>query len=316
MSGAAPPAASLCLRAPAGRSLQLRGAGDTAVSEAMRSAQHACPWDVVTGPGRFNKLYYEKPLLEGEREDEVELVGTEVNFTLFRNVETGAVVELVDAEDVPGLAGFFRMLTSDIFDVMPDAMAYADAALDCPAHACYVNGHYTGDFLVAQQLHNALKAAPGSCLVSPRAMRSAQWDLAPPPHLPQHCHNSHPCGGGGESENGRCDGGEEWRQRVGNWTAVQRGACLVLRHVAYRTEAVLILEPRGLVYMGCPDLSGLLTMEARCVLVRDDSPPRNIEFTEARQIVEALGLGCEIEAGAATESAGRGDGGAECCVGH
>ena len=53
MSGAAPPAASLCLRAPAGRSLQLRGAGDTAVSEAMRSAQHACPWDVVTGPGRF-----------------------------------------------------------------------------------------------------------------------------------------------------------------------------------------------------------------------------------------------------------------------
>jgi len=71
-------------------------------------------------------------------------------------------------------------------------------------HTAYaqVNGHYTGDFLVAQQLHNALKAAPGSCLVSPRAMRSAQWDLAPPPHLPQHCHNSHPCGGGGESENG------------------------------------------------------------------------------------------------------------------
>jgi hypothetical protein len=43
--------------------------------------------------------------MKGEREDEVELIGTEVNFTLFRNVETGAVVELVDTEDVPGLAG-------------------------------------------------------------------------------------------------------------------------------------------------------------------------------------------------------------------
>jgi hypothetical protein len=61
----------------------------------------------AVAPG--SKLYYEKPLLEGEREDEVELVGTEVNFTLFRNVETGAVVELVDAEDVPGLAGWLPL---------------------------------------------------------------------------------------------------------------------------------------------------------------------------------------------------------------
>ena len=43
---------------------------------------------------------------------------------------------------------------------------------------------------------------------------------------------------------------------------------------------------------------------------------RNIEFTEARQLVEALGLGNEVEAGAATESAGSGDGGAGCCAGH
>ena len=58
---------------------------------------------------RGSKLYYEKTLCEGEREDEVELAGTEVNFTLFRNVETGAVVELVDAEDVPGLAGWLPL---------------------------------------------------------------------------------------------------------------------------------------------------------------------------------------------------------------
>ena len=59
----------------------------------------------LSSPCSFSKRYYEAPLLKGEREDEVKLIGTEVNFTLFRNVETGAVVELVDTEDVPGLAG-------------------------------------------------------------------------------------------------------------------------------------------------------------------------------------------------------------------
>jgi len=35
--------------------------------------------------------------------------------------------------------GFFRMLSSDIFDVMPDCPAFADAPLDCPAHVCFVS---------------------------------------------------------------------------------------------------------------------------------------------------------------------------------
>jgi hypothetical protein len=132
----------------AARGLQLRGGGGTADGDEMTDdTTHVCPWDVVTGPGRFRsstplaRLHarpetrahassrhtetqccmqglslsspctfskhnnYETPLMKGEREDEVELIGTEVNFTLFRNVETGAVVELVDTEDVPGLAG-------------------------------------------------------------------------------------------------------------------------------------------------------------------------------------------------------------------
>lgn len=35
--------------------------------------------------------------------------------------------------------GFFRMLSSDIFDIMPDCLAFADAPLDCPAHVCFVS---------------------------------------------------------------------------------------------------------------------------------------------------------------------------------
>ena len=31
------------------------------------------------------------------------------------------------------------MLSSDIFDIMPDCLAFADAPLDCPAHVCFVS---------------------------------------------------------------------------------------------------------------------------------------------------------------------------------
>ena len=44
---------------------------------------------------------------------------------------------------------------------------------------------------------------------------------------------------------GRCDGGEEWRQRVGNWTAVQRGACLVLRHVGRFCVCIRVWHARA-----------------------------------------------------------------------
>lgn len=42
---------------------------------------------------------------------------------------------------------------------------------------------------------------------------------------------------------------------------------------------------------------------------------RNIAFSEARQLVQALGLGSEVQAGAPTEGAGRDHGGSECIAG-
>jgi len=38
-------------------------------------------------------------------------VGMEVNFTVFRNVETGVALELVNVEDVHGLAGCVNLLS-------------------------------------------------------------------------------------------------------------------------------------------------------------------------------------------------------------
>ena len=215
-----------------------------------------------------------------------------MNFTVFRNVQTGAAIELVDDVDIRGLAGslwpicvgrtrlvdvfkpqlrlsfccgyaicwryfrtarisirmhgrrllqdavqrhlryvstrvrinvqkkafrrFSRCLakylignpTYQLPDVLPDTMAHADAPRDCPAYACYVrgpvcrsvllpvlplcgdkllcmcacfalsrrhscgqvNGHFTGDFLVAQQLHNAMKDSPRKHLFSPEVL--------------------------------------------------------------------------------------------------------------------------------------------------
>jgi len=82
----------------------------------------------------FSKHHnYEAPLMKGEREDEVELTGTEVNFTLFRNVETGAVVELVDTEDVPGLAGSRDMRLCAMHHGSMRLCIYASAYLLCPA---------------------------------------------------------------------------------------------------------------------------------------------------------------------------------------
>jgi hypothetical protein len=42
---------------------------------------------------------------------------------------------------------------------------------------------------------------------------------------------------------------------------------------------------------------------------------RNIAFSEARQLVQALGLDSEVQAGAPTEGAGRDHGGSECSAG-
>jgi hypothetical protein len=66
---------------------------------------------VVGPPGSLtrSKLYYDPPKFKPEDEpgNEIRMLGTETNFTIFRNVNTGAAVELVDDRDLPGIAGMY-----------------------------------------------------------------------------------------------------------------------------------------------------------------------------------------------------------------
>ena len=297
----------------AGPRLQLRSSRPSAAEF------EGCPWEVITGPGRFSKMYYEEPIFadeEGKEEPQLMielreqlqaagasaediaratdefraqqerqnpgtmLLGTETNFTVFRNSATGVAVELADDYDVPGLTGFFRMLSADMFDVLPDTMAQSGGSLDCPGHVCYVNGHFTGDFLVGKQMYNLLKSAPGQRLFSTQAMELAHWHLSAmeagegtegrgaglwPGNVDAALElwETMPSrdGGGALADRMEVDragweeGREEvWAQQRGNWTLVREDVCLVLRHRAYAARAQLVLTPRGLVYTGthCP----------------------------------------------------------------
>ena len=293
----------------AGPRLQLRSGRPSAAEF------EGCPWEVITGPGRFSKMYYEEPIFadeEGKGEPQLlielreqlqaagasaadiaraadefraqqerqnpgtMLLGTETNFTVFRNSATGVAVELADDYDVPGLTGFFRMLSADMFDVLPDTMAQSGGSLDCPGHVCYVNGHFTGDFLVGKQMYNLLKSTPGQRLFSTQAMELAHWHVSAmeagegtegrgaglwPGNVDAALElwETMPSrdGGGALADRMEVDragweeGREEvWSQRRGNWTLVREDVCLVLRHRAYAARAQLVLTPRGMVYTG------------------------------------------------------------------
>ena len=94
-------------------------------------------WDWITGPGpRAHENF---------------------TFTLFRNRITKVAVEFVHDDHVT-CTGFFRFLSSDIFQFEPESSLFANFSRDCPGYACFVNGHYTGDFLKATNLYEHLEA--------------------------------------------------------------------------------------------------------------------------------------------------------------
>ncbi len=97
-------------------------------------------WDAKTGQGR--------PGFE------------EFNFTVFRHRTSGAAVEIVHDDDEICL-GFFRFMSAQIFHMVPDSPMFADFADGCPGWASYVNGHFTGDFLLSNHIYAELKANPG-----------------------------------------------------------------------------------------------------------------------------------------------------------
>lgn len=98
---------------------------------AQKPSARACDvWEIITGPGKPE--YFE-----------------DYNFTVLRNSATGAAVEFVHVEDQRPVVGFFRFLSADILGVTPDYEIDKDMWRDCVGHACFVNGHHTGDFLQA-----------------------------------------------------------------------------------------------------------------------------------------------------------------------
>lgn len=47
----------------------------------------------------YSKLYCDPLKLDDDEEEQEKLLGTEANFTVFRNVNTGVALELVDDND-------------------------------------------------------------------------------------------------------------------------------------------------------------------------------------------------------------------------
>lgn len=107
------------------------GQGAAAAEDGQRPTTRACDvWEIITGPGKPNHT-------------------DDYNYTVFRNRATGAAVEFVHVEDERPVVGFFRFLSADILDYTPDYEIDKDMWRDCVGHACFVNGHHTGDFLQA-----------------------------------------------------------------------------------------------------------------------------------------------------------------------
>ena len=185
-------------------------------------------WDWITGTGW--------------REDD------DTIFTLFRNRETRAAVEFVHDDHVT-CCGFFRFLSSDIFLFEPESPLYANFSKDCPGYACFVNGHFTGDFLQGKNLYAHLSAAD----FGEKKSRSS---------------------------------GEEfffhsWNVSIGtNTISLSRPDCY---------PAKLLLTDDGFVYEGAADRHEWVRNPPTGVLLHQSEPPRTVELNEAHDMISRIG---------------------------
>lgn len=233
--------------------LRLRGAG--AAANDM--------WDVKTGHAQWDDIIPEA-LMPLDEEDSFS-DGTDAEFTLFRHVQSGAAVEIVNDVDDEDCRGFFRFLSADIFDITPDSPHFANFSHACPGWVCFVNGHCTGDWLQAKNLYAELKSAPGRNLYTSDLMKKSNWTT-----VEQHAEGNRSSVhvlGPGEAE--------VLEHKSGNWTVWDRDGCIFLQHKCCR-DAQIVLTADGFVYIGCADSLGVVTSEPKCIEVLDVLPHRQI----------------------------------------
>lgn len=199
------------------RVMRLRGSG----SEEPQELASQC-WEMLTGQGK-------EPC-------------EEFIFTVLRNKKTRAAIELVHDDDEVCM-GFFRFMTSDMFDFVPESPLFANFSDDCPGYATFVNGHFTGDFIQSRHLYKQLADNIGAQLIPLESFPICNWTC----------------------------------------TAMDGGKYLILQHTFSGCAwARIILTADGFSYFGCNDTIGWLRNPPNAIFVEGFEKPRREELAVAR----------------------------------
>lgn len=182
-------------------------------------------WDWVTGRGKKQDV--------------------NISFTVFRNRVSRAAIEFVHDDHITCF-GFFRFFSSDIFLFEPESPLYANFAKDCPAYCCFVNGHYTGDFLMAPNLYHHLS------------------------NLPERSQTHH--------QNGDLFNIYLWNASIEcNKIVLSRPDCAPAR---------IVLTDDGFVYKGAPDRYDFVRDPPTGVILENSDPPRKLELDTAATLTD------------------------------
>eukprot|EP00960_Hanusia_phi_P006327 181563-Hanusia_phi.AAC.1 len=252
--------------------MRLRGGfGDE--QTCIKSCQMA--WDVFTDISRsYNKSFNCSHMAEKFNRDPSDtlVTGGDTPMTVFRNVQNGIGVEIIHGEDFYMCIGFFRFLTSEIFSIITDTVHSQNFSYDCPGHVAFINGHVTGDFFMAPDLYNVMRADPGKRTFSDERMVTEGWEAAT------------------SNETG-------WQKSIlhhegGNWTVLALNSSIVVKHTQ-TGDAKLVLLKDGFIYLGDKDPYGLFKKPPAAVCVFNTSKHMIKTREEGEKLLS--GLICEEE---------------------
>ena len=213
-------------------------------------------WDLASGPVEFTPESLEElgPGVEG----------LDSEYTVFRHRASGAAVEIVHEPDDASVPTFFRVLTAEIFDIVPSSGINADFAEDCPGHVIFANAHISGEFLRAKNLYHALAAAPGARPFSEEALLAGNWTVA------------HDDDGAGR---------RVLAHPASNWTVRTSGPYVILQHTLC-AGSQLVLTPDGVTFLGTRCPLGYLHKAPSAIAVSGAAPPARLTLAAARARLE------------------------------
>jgi hypothetical protein len=165
-------------------------------------------------------------------------------FTVFRNRITKVAVEFVHDDHITCF-GFFRFFSSDIFLFEPEMPIFANFSAHCPGFCCFVNGHYTGDFLMAPNLYH---------------------------YLSTECEGSHLA----------CEIGDVFN--VYHWNVSLKADRIFISRPDC-APARLVLIDHGFVYEGAPDRYNFVRNPPSGLILEGCEPPRKLELEEASKLI-------------------------------